>query len=264
MADEKLQRDRLRQALNLIFAIAQWVAVYFPVVTGIGVDIKTSSRATQTPVVPADYAFSVWLPIFVGCIAYGIYQALPQNREEPLLRRIGWTTAAAFISLTIYAIVAAFFPKFWSTGTIFLFTLAALLVTLLRIAEHNTVLTWAQRAFVWLSLSLFTGWVSLAVFANWSPLVRTPLLSGLGLPETDLFLVFLFAAAALGATVTFASRGNIVYALTLVWGLIGIVVANTVERTPNSTVAVVAGCLAALLGLSLLGAQSLSKTWSTQ
>ena len=36
--------------------------------------------------VPAGYVFSIWGLIYIGLIAYAIFQALPSQRENPRLR----------------------------------------------------------------------------------------------------------------------------------------------------------------------------------
>ena len=40
--------------------------------------------------VPAGYVFSIWGIIYIGLIAYAVYQALPAQRENPRLQATGW------------------------------------------------------------------------------------------------------------------------------------------------------------------------------
>src|SRR5512143_2105947 len=40
--------------------------------------------------VPAGYVFSIWGLIYVGLVAFTIYQALPSQRTNPRLGAIGW------------------------------------------------------------------------------------------------------------------------------------------------------------------------------
>src|SRR5512135_3282915 len=40
--------------------------------------------------VPAGYVFAIWGLIYIGLIAFAIYQALPSQRANPRLRAIGW------------------------------------------------------------------------------------------------------------------------------------------------------------------------------
>ena len=50
-----------------------------------------------TLLLPAGYAFAIWAPIYAGGLAYATYQAQPSRRRDPLLRRTGWPTGAAFL-----------------------------------------------------------------------------------------------------------------------------------------------------------------------
>ncbi|HEX7433051.1 MAG TPA: hypothetical protein VF326_05295, partial [Anaerolineaceae bacterium] len=40
--------------------------------------------------VPAGYVFAIWGLIYLGLIAFAIFQALPSQRENPRLRATGW------------------------------------------------------------------------------------------------------------------------------------------------------------------------------
>ena len=39
---------------------------------------------------PAGYVFAIWGVIYLGMLAYMVYQALPSQRTNPRLRAIGW------------------------------------------------------------------------------------------------------------------------------------------------------------------------------
>src|SRR3990172_10285336 len=43
--------------------------------------------------VPAGYVFAIWGLIYIGWIAFAIYQALPSQKESPRLRRLGYSFA---------------------------------------------------------------------------------------------------------------------------------------------------------------------------
>ncbi len=85
--------DWLRQGLNVVLSIAQLVAISAAVATDNGAVLQ-SRDAAEPPVIPAGYAFSIWSYIYPAAIAYAVYQALPRQRDNALLRRIGWRTAS--------------------------------------------------------------------------------------------------------------------------------------------------------------------------
>jgi hypothetical protein len=92
--------DVARQAAVMSGAIFQIAVAIFT-----GPVVGNVSAENPTLVVPANYAFVIWTPIFVLAFIYAVYQALPSNRENPLLRRIGWFSALAYFSSGIWEIV---------------------------------------------------------------------------------------------------------------------------------------------------------------
>lgn len=93
-------RDVSRQAANVLGAIFQ-----IAVAIWVGPAVGRVSGENPTLVVPGDYAFVIWSPIFLLALVYAVYQALPANREKPLLRRIGWFSALAYFSNGVWEIV---------------------------------------------------------------------------------------------------------------------------------------------------------------
>src|SRR3712207_1787629 len=87
-------RDVVRQVANAVGAVFQIAA---PIATGPA--IGRISDEYPALVVPADFAFAIWTPIFLLALVYAGYQALPANRENQLLRRIGPFSALAFFAI---------------------------------------------------------------------------------------------------------------------------------------------------------------------
>ena len=98
-----MTRDTVRQAANAILAVTQIAAGPLGPVLGFG-SIADVSDLSRTFVTPASYAFAVWAPIYLTTLAYGVYQALPSHRADPLLCRVGPFTAVAFLASTLWVI----------------------------------------------------------------------------------------------------------------------------------------------------------------
>jgi len=86
-----MNRDAVRQWVNVLAVIATIVinglanAIPFN-----GLNTGEISDRFKVFFVPAGYVFSIWGLIYLGLIAFAIYQALPSQRENPALRRIGY------------------------------------------------------------------------------------------------------------------------------------------------------------------------------
>jgi hypothetical protein len=252
--NDQRNRDIFRQMAVLIFSIAQFFVTFLPAF-GIGIGIGDRAVGNSSPIVPIYWAFFIWFLIFPACIAYGIYQAFPKQRENEILRRIGFYTASAFIGVTTYALVAQFGGNDWLLVAIFVWILASLLSALFRLTDYRSRITQIERYIVLAPISLLTGWVSLAILVNLADALKFSGIIQAGTVET-VFSVFLLFIAFLFASFTICKgRGDLWYAFPVIWGLIGVVIANIQER-PNYVVAVTSVFVAfAILEVLLMARQ---------
>jgi hypothetical protein len=250
-AIELRNRDIFRQGANIIFAIAQFFVTFLPAF-GIGRGIGDRAIGNSSPIVPIYWAFFIWFLIFPACIAFGIYQAFPKQRENDIQRRFGFYTASAFIGITAYALVAQFGGSDWILVAIFVWILASLISALFHLTDYRHCLTQREQYIVLAPISLLTGWVSLAILVNLADALKISGIIRAGNVET-IFSVFLLLVALLFASVIIRrTQGNLWYAFPVIWGIIGVVIANIQER-PNYTVAVTSGSVAlAILGVLLM------------
>lgn len=232
--------DNWRIALNLIFSVAQIAGGWFYELTGIGTSIQAQSVATQTPVIPAGYAFSIWGLIFGLSLAYAIYQALPSQRHNKLLRHIGWLTAAAFFGNTLWEVVAQTLTFNWPTAIIIFAILVPSLAALLRLTQYQEKHTLSLRELVvvFLPVSILAGWVSAATFANISSVINQEPFNNFGIPLLQLSAVIIIAAAVFATLMAIKTRGNLGYIGAVVWALAAIIIANI--ETTNAAASILA------------------------
>lgn len=248
----EMGQDRLRQGANVVFAVGQVVAVPLLQLTGSG-DIGAVSNRYPTYVVPAGYAFGIWSLIFALSLAYAVYQALPAHRTRPLLRRVGWFTAAAFLGATLWQIA---FPMglFWPSVALIFAMLAALAVVVGRTVPHLGQLSPAELWLVRVTFSIYLGWITVASVAN-----TAQTLSAAGWNASDpgaatWGVAMLLAAGVIGAAVSVSTVANLPYALTVIWALVGVVVG---QRTGDGAVGTSATQAAAAVAAALVGAAAL-------
>jgi len=241
-------RDIIRQGTNLIFSFAQFLVTLLPAL-GIGIGIGSQSVSGVPQVQPIYWSFFIWFLIYAGCIAYGIYQALPAQRENEILRRVGFYTASAFIGVTAYALVAQFeIGSDWILIAIFIWIIASLFYAIIDLTEDRTRLKGTEEYAILAPVSLLLGWCSLAVFVNIAAILKD---SGMLVTiETSFSLFLLLVAGSIAAGIIHLSKGNIWYTIPVIWGLIGVVITNTWQQ-PNITVAG-AAALAAIVLVGIL------------
>jgi translocator protein len=241
-------RDRLRQVLNVVLAIGQVATTILTFATGTEAEITTRST-TEPPILPAPYTFFViWSVIYASTIAYSVYQALPAQRTNELFRRIGWWTAAAFAGTSLWLLAAAQ-GQAWLAAAIFFGILGALVIAFVRLIRVGAPRSNAERYLVVLPIAIYTAWSTIGTIANVASVLNKSGYTELLLGPQAWAIVMLLAAGAIGSLVTRVSRGNLPYALTIVWALVGVVVANVSD---DLSVALVAGVVIAIVATVLI------------
>ncbi len=236
--------DTLRRILNVIFSITQVVAGFFTPLFGVGTSIAVQSNAFPTPLIPVGYTFSIWGPIYLLCLGYAIYQAMPAQASNDLLRRIGFLTAGAFFFNTLWGLVTQLLSFNWPTLVIIIGVLVCSVTALVRIARFPNRRTSRELWLVYAPIALLAGWITNATFVNVSSVLAQ---RGFG-SSTVLSLVLLLLDGAVALIIILFTRGALVYALAVMWALHGILVINL--TTGNNRVMVAAA--SALMGTIVL------------
>lgn len=55
-----------------------------------GLGTRAISESLHVYFVPAGYVFATWGIIYIGQIAYAVYQTLPSQKDNPRLQATGW------------------------------------------------------------------------------------------------------------------------------------------------------------------------------
>jgi hypothetical protein len=169
---------------------------------------------------PAGYVFSIWGLIYLGLIAFAIFQALPSQRENPRLRTVGWWVVvgsianAAWIFLWHYE----FFPL---TLLVMLVLLASLIITYLRLGVNRAQVSTAEKLAAQLPFSIYLGWITVATVANATALLDYLKWNAWGIPAVTWMWIILAAVLVIALLMNFTRR-DIGYALVILWAVAGI------------------------------------------
>jgi hypothetical protein len=246
-----MANDRARQLSNVVFAIGQAAAPAITPLVGLPAVGGVSDRY-PTYVVPAGYAFSIWSLIFALSLAYAVWQMRSAQRDNPLLRRVRWLTAAAFAGSTLWQFV---FPAgmYGLSVALIVLTLVSLAVAVGRMAGWRTGFSGAERWLVWVACGVYLGWITVATIANAAQALAAAGVTELGLSGEAWGMVMLAAGAAIACFVTLATR-NPAYPLTVIWALVAVFVARRAapDVTRSPSVAYVALAAAAAVAIALV------------
>lgn len=211
--------DGLRALIVLLLAVGQALMAYWPELRRWPETIPTRSARLTTPVVPVGWAFAIWGLIFLACLGFAVWHALPAHLDDPLLRTLGWLAAAVFAINIAWEYHVPTRDIDEISVVLIVLALIVLLAALWRLdgAAMAGIERWLVRA----PFELFAGWISVATFVNLSSTLRR-----LGIAiGTGVSLALLGAALLLSGTVA-ALSGSLIYALVVAWALFGIAVAN--------------------------------------
>jgi hypothetical protein len=219
---------------------------------GLGLSQRDFAAMGDSTLRAATYAFSIWSVIYLGLIAYAVWQALPRTPESPLLKAFGWPSVGAIAGCGLWIVAAAADMK-WATVAIILGSAACAIWPLATNAAMVQAAQGRERMLVVWPLGMLAGWLTIASALN---LLTVLTFNGVITPDTAPVwgAAGVLAVIAVGLAVTWKTR-LFAYAAPIAWGLVAVFVA---ERTPKPTLANLP-LIGSLLVLALGGAAALSR-----
>jgi len=198
--------------------------------------------------VPAGYVFSIWGLIYLGLIAYGIFQALPAQRENPRLRGTGWWVSLGGLANSAW-IFLWHYEQFPLTLIAMLVLLGTLIVTYLRLGIGQNTVPAAERWAARLPFSIYLGWITVATVANITSLLDYLKWDGFGIAP-EIWMGIVLAAVLAIAVLMNITRRDVAYAAVILWALAGI----SVKHADVAAVAIPTWITFGLVALTLAAA----------
>ena len=221
-----MNRDTFRQVINLLAVVATIV------VNGLANALPLNGHLTgeisnlfKVYFVPVGYVFSIWGLIYVGLIAFGVYQMLPSQRENPRLRRIGYLFSLSCLANVIWLFLWHY-ELFIYTIAIMIALLGLLIAIYLRLEIGRAQVAMKEKWLVDLPFSIYLGWITVATIANASDVLDYLKWSRWGIRPEVWAVIMLIAGLGI-ASVMSLTRGDIAYQLVIVWAFAGIAVKQT-------------------------------------
>lgn len=185
-------------------------------------NITTGELSDQYPVLftPAGYVFAIWGLIYVSLLAFGLFQVLPRQRDNPHIDKLGpW-----FILANIFngSWIFAWHYELVPLSMALMIGLLISLITIyyrLNIGRDNP--DQIIQTFVHFPFSVYLGWISVATIANASVLFYTLGWNGWGVTAEVWTILVLVVGTALGILMI-RNRNEIAYPLVLIWAFAGI------------------------------------------
>jgi hypothetical protein len=218
-----MNKDKVRQWVNLIAIVAAFLVNMVTNIIPIdGISIKdiADNYFGNVLVIPANYAFSIWGLIYISLIALGIYQALPDNQDNPRCRQLGYLLTVSSIAQIAWVILfqyRLFVPSLLAMLTI----LIPLIILYLRLDIFIRPVSSKEKWFINFPISIYLAWISVATIVNVSIALTDLKWNGWNIEATTWTIIMLVVAtvlAGLGAI----QRKDIAFTGVFIWSFIAI------------------------------------------
>jgi hypothetical protein len=233
-------KDTLRQIANLVTVIiALTVNILASALPLNGQNTGEISDRFQVYFVPAGYVFAIWGIIYIGWIAFVIFQFRASQKESPRLRRLGYLFALSNLANAAW-LFAWHYNQFGLSVIIILTLLGLLIASYLRLDVNGEVVSRTERWSVDIPFSIYLGWITVATVANITDLLYLVEWNGFGISAPIWAVIMIIVASVLGLLMA-VTRREIAYLLVLIWSFIGIAVKQASTANVAATAWLAAG-----------------------
>lgn len=248
------KNDSLRQVVVAVSTVAAIIGSFIGSGAAGGTQIQNASNgalsADATLIAPGGPAFSIWSVIYLGLVAYAVWQFLPNQKTEQRHRLLGYPVAASLLLNAAWILSVQFdlLPLTVPVIVILLAVLAYIFVLTLRHRPTNTVDAIITDG----TMGLYLGWVCVATAANISAVLVAAGFDGFGVNPSAWAVVVIAFAAAVGIALAVYGKGRLAPAASLSWGLAWIAVARfngELLSTPAAVAALSAAIVVVVLTL---------------
>ena len=259
-----MQNDKLRQFL-VVFSVVTMIVMNTLSNTGVfgGMTNGEISDKYHTLITPAGWAFSIWGLIFLGLLAFAVYQALPAQRENVRFRAIGWLVIVNTLCNAIWSplfnnelIGVALLVIFVMLATSILIEQRLLMRLRIPIVAPDLDATLPESpttpAETWLArvpFSIYFGWLTVATILNVTVYLKATEFDTQLLSESTWAAAVLVVGLVIGAWV-FNRFRSVSYILVFAWAYLAI----AMDVPAGSSVVFVAGLgIGIAVGLAIKG-----------
>lgn len=216
-----MSKDLIRQLVNILsVALALTVNILASALPLNGQNTGEISDRFQVYFVPAGYVFAIWGIIYIGWIAFTIYQARAAQKESPRLRELGYLFALSGVFNAAW-LFCWHYNQFGLSVLVMLALLGLLLASYLKLNVGHTTVSNAEKWSVDIPFSVYLGWITVATVANVTDYLYLINWTGFGLAPQAWAVIMIGIASLLGLLMTLIRRDS-GYVFVLVWSFAGI------------------------------------------
>lgn len=247
--------DRTRQVIVAASAVIAVVGAFIGSGAAGGTPIQNAAggalTADSTPIAPAGPAFSIWSVIYIGLLAYAVWQLLPTQAAAPRQRLLGYWVAASLV-LNAAWILSVQFDQLALSCIVIVALLAVLARAFLLLVDSRPTGV-AEAIVLDGTMGLYLGWVSIATAANLAAGLTAAGFGGFGWGRDVWAVIVLAVAALVGVLLAIRGRGRLAPAAALIWGLSWVAVSRTTGELVSQPAAIAAIAAAVVVAAATIG-----------
>lgn len=216
-----MSKDTLRQIANAFSVVlALTVNILASTLPLNGQNTGEISDRFQVYFVPAGYVFAIWGIIYIGWIAFAVYQFLPTQKENPRLQNLGYLFALSGVFNAAW-LFCWHYNQFGLSVIVMLALLATLIGSYLKLDVGRAPASAVERWCVDIPFSVYLGWITVATVANVTSYLYSINWSGFGIPAQAWAAIMIAVASLLGLLMALTRRDS-GYLFVLAWSFAGI------------------------------------------
>lgn len=231
-----MNTDKLRQVAVVVSVVSMIVMNYLSNARLLGGQTNGDiSNKYHTLITPAGYAFSIWGIIFLGLLAFAVYQALPAQGHNVRFRAVGWLVVLNTLCNAIWGPLFNNERIATSVVVIMVMLVSNLLILDGLLARRKAVdvailpddpiaegpvsglETWTAR----IPFAIYAGWVTVAAVLNITVYLKSTSFDLAGVSEATWAVGILVVALVIG-TLFFNRYRSIAYILVFGWAYVAI------------------------------------------
>ena len=221
-----MSKDTVRQIANLLSVIlALAVNILASALPLNGQNTGEISDRFQVYFVPAGYVFSIWGVIYLGWVAFIVFQLQSSQKENPRLRRLGYLFAISNLANAAW-LFCWHYNLFGLSVLVMLALLGLLIASYLRLNVNRSPVSPLEYWSVDVLFSVYLGWITVATVANITDWLYFVGWDGFGISAPVWAVIMLAVASLLGLGMAITRR-DVGYLAVLIWAFIGIALKQT-------------------------------------
>lgn len=166
-------------------------------------------------ITPANYAFAIWGLIYVGLIAYGVYQLRPNQRTDVMIRRVDTLLILACVAQVIWIYLFTL-QLFWVSVLAMLVILGSLIGAYLAFDIGRVPASRDRRWMAHIPFSVYLGWISVATVVNIASALYASNWNGWGISGVTWTVIMILVSAIIAGIVAI-QRVDLPFVLVFVW-----------------------------------------------